>query len=250
MGRKRDNEENFVGKIHHNPTLDSRIFVVEFPDGEQKEIDIIVRHIFVEFPDGEQKEISYNILAEHLLSQVDEEGNQYRLFKAIVSHRRNKNAVDKADQYRYVGNKKYKKKQEQDALVPIITKLVDAIDDFGGGFHKPAYKDLLIVSMVKFPFSVVKGIIWECGFWIRRLQKKELSDGERAVLTERAVGITWVVSSEEEQQGMMKRELWIKENLKEWKEEQEIKNLSATEQKMYYKLKKKGSTNYQVDVAK
>ena len=87
---------------------------------------------------------------------------------------------------------------------------------------------------------MVKGIIWECGFWIRRFQKKELSDEERAVLTERAVGITWVVSSEEEQQGMMKRELWIKENLKEWKEEQEIKNLSATEQKMYYKLKKKG----------
>jgi hypothetical protein len=50
------------------------------------------------------------VLAEHLLSQIDEEGNQYRLFKAIVNHRKNKNAVDNADQYRFVGNRKYKKR--------------------------------------------------------------------------------------------------------------------------------------------
>ena len=39
---------------------------------------------------------------------------------------------------------------------------------------------------------------------------------------------------------MMKRDLWVLDNLVEWKEEQEIKNLSAAEQKMYNKLKKKG----------
>jgi DnaJ homolog subfamily C member 25 len=133
-----------------------------------------------------------------------------------------------------------KKKMEQDALLPIVTELVNAMHDFGAGFHKPTYQDLLAVTMIKFPYHFGLAVVWQVGFWIRRFQKKELSDEERAVLTERAVGITWKVASEEDKQAMIKRELWIKENLLEWKEEQVIKNLSATEQKMYYKLKKKG----------
>jgi DnaJ homolog subfamily C member 25 len=136
-----------------------------------------------------------------------------------------------------------RKKQEQELLLPIITEFVNAIDDFGGGFHKPTYKDLLIVTMAQFPFKFGKAVIWEIGYWIRRLQKLELNDDERAVLTERAVGITWSVASEEDRQDMVKRQLWIKENFLEWKEEQELKKLSVTEQKMYIKLKKKGKVD-------
>ena len=47
----------------------------------------------VEFLDGERQQIAYNILAEHLLSQVDKEGNQYQLFTEIVNQ-----AVEKSDQ--------------------------------------------------------------------------------------------------------------------------------------------------------
>ena len=54
----------------------------------------------IEFPDGDQKDIAYNIIAEHLYSQTDSEGNQYRLFKEIVNHRKKKLAVDKSDQFR------------------------------------------------------------------------------------------------------------------------------------------------------
>ena len=133
-----------------------------------------------------------------------------------------------------------RKVEEQAALLPIITEFVNEIDDFGGGFHKPTYEDLLIVTMAKFPVTFGKAVIWQIGYWIRRLQKLELNDDERAVLTERSVGIIWSVSSEEEQQAMMKRDLWKKENLIEWKEEQEIKKLSVTEQKMYNKMKKRG----------
>lgn len=133
-----------------------------------------------------------------------------------------------------------RKKQEQDALAPIITELVNAMEDFGGGFHKPTAKDLLIVTMAKFPFKIASGVAWQMGYWIRRLQKKDLTDEERAVLTERAVGVTWLVSSDEDRQEMMKRDLWVLDNLVEWKDEQEIKNLSPAEQKIYNKLKKKG----------
>jgi hypothetical protein len=50
----------------------------------------------VEFLHGERQQVSYNLLAEHLLSQVDEEDNQYQMFKEIVDHRRDpKKAVEK-----------------------------------------------------------------------------------------------------------------------------------------------------------
>jgi hypothetical protein len=54
---------------------------------------------------------SHNLLAEHLLSQVDEEGNQYQLFKEIVDHRKDpKRTIDKADQFYVKNGKQYKKK--------------------------------------------------------------------------------------------------------------------------------------------
>jgi hypothetical protein len=72
-----------------NPVLDSRVYDVEFLDGERQEI-------------------SYNLLAEHLLSQVDKEGNQYQIFKEIVDHRKDpERAVNKANQMYNQGNKLY-----------------------------------------------------------------------------------------------------------------------------------------------
>jgi hypothetical protein len=76
---------------------------------------------------------------------------------------------------------------------------------------------------------------------IRRLLKKELSDEERDWLTERAVGpVSWDIASDEGRQAMVKRELWMKDNKLVWKEEQEMQNMSAADQKYYAKLKKKG----------
>jgi hypothetical protein len=61
IGRKRNRDGNLIGHRHINPIIDSRIYIVEFPDGSIKDI-------------------SFNILAEHLFSQVDDEGKQHRLF--------------------------------------------------------------------------------------------------------------------------------------------------------------------------
>ena len=56
LGRKRNSEGNLIGRAHKIPTLDSRVFTVRFHDGEEKDI-------------------TYSVLAEHLYSQVDSEGN-------------------------------------------------------------------------------------------------------------------------------------------------------------------------------
>jgi DnaJ family protein C protein 25 len=136
---------------------------------------------------------------------------------------------------------KEKKKLEQDALRPIVTELVNKIDDFGAGFHKPTWRDLFMVKLSKFPYHFVTGVAWQAKYSIRRLQKKELHAEERTVLTERAVGnVGWDLASDEERKEMVKRELWIMDNLIEWKDEQEFKKLSKADQKYYNKMKKRG----------
>jgi hypothetical protein len=71
--------------------LDSRIYIVKFPDGEIKDV-------------------GFNILAEHLFSQMDKDENQFRLFSSIIGHRRNANKIDKDDQMQITGKIKIKKK--------------------------------------------------------------------------------------------------------------------------------------------
>jgi hypothetical protein len=93
LGRKRDADGLFIGRKHSNPILDSRIFTVEFPDGDQQDL-------------------AYNVIAEHLFAQCDSEGTQYQVFRGIINHRRIDNkAVDKADQYRVETNGKRVKKK-------------------------------------------------------------------------------------------------------------------------------------------
>lgn len=136
---------------------------------------------------------------------------------------------------------KDKKKVEMIGLEPIVKEMVYAMDDFGGGFHKPTWKDLMIVSLVRFPYDLTLGLAWNANYMLRRMKGKDLSDEERQVLTKRAVGpVVWDTASEEEHKDMVERELWISANMAEWEEEQEVKKLSKAEQKEYYKLKKKG----------
>ena len=136
---------------------------------------------------------------------------------------------------------KEKKKKENELLRPIITELVNDMEDFGAGFHQPTWKDLFIIKMAQFPFTFAKACWWQANYMRRRFQKLELNDEERMVLTERAVGhVTWDLASEEDRQAMVKRELWIMDNLVDWKEEQEVKTWSKADQKYYAKMKRKG----------
>lgn len=137
--------------------------------------------------------------------------------------------------------KKNKKQETKEALLPVVKALVNEMHDFGGGFHKPTWRDLIAVTLVLLPFKVGSAAWWQTKYMIRRMRKEELNDEEREVLTRRAVGpVCWDTATEEEQQAWLEQELWVSENLVEWTEEQEVKKLSQAEQKHYYKLKKKG----------
>jgi len=139
---------------------------------------------------------------------------------------------------------KEKKEKEGEALRPYVEKLAYEITDFGAGFHKPTWKDLALVKMAMWPLHFATGTAWQVKYWIRRIQKLDLNDEERSVLTERAVGqVIWEFSNEDEKQAMIKRELWKLSNLKEWNEEREFAKLSKSEQKQYKLMKKHEKVN-------
>jgi len=136
--------------------------------------------------------------------------------------------------------KKELKEKENEELRPIIVELVKEITDFGAGFHQPTWRDILIIRMIKWPIIMIKVIGWEARYYSRRLRKMELNEEERQVLTSRAVGhVAWENATDEDKQEMLTRELWIMTNLEEWLEEQEIRQLSSTQQKRYKQWKKK-----------
>ena len=69
-----------VGTYHENPILNTIVYDVEFPDGEVKEY-------------------SANVIAENLLSQVDEEGFTMTVFDSILDYNKDDNAITKKDLY-------------------------------------------------------------------------------------------------------------------------------------------------------
>jgi len=133
-----------------------------------------------------------------------------------------------------------KKKDSLEGLKKIVVDLVNEIDDFGGGFHKPTWKDLFILKLIQFPIVVMKALIWRAKFYFNRLLRKPYSPAELQIMTEVAVGaVAWESASEEEREKMVTLELWESENLEEWREDQKAKLLSIGDQKKHARMKKK-----------
>lgn len=136
--------------------------------------------------------------------------------------------------------KKEIREKENEELRPLITELVKEITDFGAGFHLPTWRDLLIVRMVQWPVVIIGGIVWQTKYLFRRLRKLELNDEEREVLAKRAVGpVAWEAASDKDREEMIKRDLFVMENLELWLEDQQIKQFSKGQQKRINRMKKR-----------
>jgi Reverse transcriptase (RNA-dependent DNA polymerase) len=89
--RKRDENNTPIGTGHDNPVLDTRIYEVEFGDGQVLEY-------------------SANVIAENLYSQVDEEGHRHVILDAITDHKSNASAVPKDDEFVTIRGKNHRRK--------------------------------------------------------------------------------------------------------------------------------------------
>ena len=84
-GRKREADGSMKGTGHAVPMLDTRKYVVEFPDGAEATY-------------------AANVLAEGMYMQCDENGNQFLLLDSIVDHKTDSTAVQPGkDKFRYHG---------------------------------------------------------------------------------------------------------------------------------------------------
>ena len=76
--RKRNENNELIGKAHENPMLDTRIYEIDFGDGTYHEY-------------------TTNLIMENLYSQVDDDGNQYGILKGITNAKSDETAVLKAN---------------------------------------------------------------------------------------------------------------------------------------------------------
>ena len=85
IGKISDRYNNPIGTYDSNPILNSRVYVVMFPDSSVQQYGA-------------------NIIAENLCSQVDEEGRQYMLIDEILDHTSDDISVRKEEGIRMDGN--------------------------------------------------------------------------------------------------------------------------------------------------
>jgi len=79
IGRKRDADGNPTGRANPNSILDTRVYNVEFDDGDVTEL-------------------TANLIAQAMYTQCDADGNQYMLLSQLVDHRKDNTAITVADQ--------------------------------------------------------------------------------------------------------------------------------------------------------
>ena len=83
--RMRDTEGRPIGTAHNNPLLDTREYSVEFLDGHQESL-------------------TANTIAQHLFSEVDEEGRRHILLDDITDYRKDGKAIHKDDAFITMAN--------------------------------------------------------------------------------------------------------------------------------------------------
>ena len=74
VGHKHDNDGNPVGTYHHNPMMNTRVYLAKFADG----------HV---------AEYGANVIAEAIYNQVDDNSFQEVSFKEVIGHQKNSNAM-------------------------------------------------------------------------------------------------------------------------------------------------------------
>lgn len=85
MRRKRTHDGQLIGTSNANPILDTRLYEVEFDDGDHQEF-------------------MANNISQHLFDQIDDDGNITLLLEGIIDHRYDAPAVSRELGWVYMEN--------------------------------------------------------------------------------------------------------------------------------------------------
>ncbi|CAK4722403.1 unnamed protein product [Aphanomyces euteiches] len=126
-----------------------------------------------------------------------------------------------------VKDKKQRKEQERAELEEIIDDLMANLE-ITGGYSKPRVANLLAVRIAVFPFTIAKYLAWQITWWYRySVRGLPYSKEDVQYLTLKALGITedYFLSEQfvEDREEVLRRELWVPENLEEYQKDLETR---------------------------
>lgn len=137
--------------------------------------------------------------------------HEEKLLQDSKNHKKSKSKLSKSEQ-----------REEQERL---IRQVIEEKMDIKGCYSKPTIFDILWVQIVVFPYTLAKYLIWYFQ-WIYRfnIKKEEYGEEEKCFLIRKNLGISqhqFDAVEDHTRLEYLRKELWIKDNYKAWKFEQE-----------------------------
>lgn len=142
---------------------------------------------------------------------------------------------------------RFKSKEEiKEEEEGVIRKIIEDKMDIRGGYAKPHWSDILWVQLVILPVTIYRWTTFYARWlWKFGIKREEYGEEEQLYVIRKFLKISqgqFDQMPEEEVDEMMNKELWIKENFKEWKrvkeEEMRIKMAGSGRYKQYRRYMK------------
>uniref|UniRef100_U5ETT1 Putative molecular chaperone dnaj superfamily n=1 Tax=Corethrella appendiculata TaxID=1370023 RepID=U5ETT1_9DIPT len=123
------------------------------------------------------------------------------------------------------GRNKLSKAEQKLETEKEIRKIIIENMDIQGSYAKPEIVDILFIQIIIFPYTFVKYLIWYFSWiWNYTILGKEYGREEKLYIIRKFMKMghyQFNAIENEKKEEFLYRKLWIKENYKEWKHEQE-----------------------------
>ncbi|CAF1140633.1 unnamed protein product [Rotaria sordida] len=132
--------------------------------------------------------------------------------------------------------RKIMSKQEEEA---ILKQIVERNLDIKGGYKKPSITRVLWLQLVLFPYYLFLKLQWHIRWFYKfNINKHELGEDEKIYLVCRNLKMNreqYESLSEKEHNQIWERQIWIKENFRQWKLEKEVEQKKKLNESGRYK---------------
>lgn len=123
------------------------------------------------------------------------------------------------------GRNRMSKAEQKEELDRTIRMIIEDKMDIKGAYAKPKFTDVLWIQLIILPYTIAKYLHWY-GRWIWNftIMKQPYGEEEKLYLIRKFMGMgqhQFDGIEDRDKQDYLDMELWIKDNFREWKHEQE-----------------------------
>jgi DnaJ homolog subfamily C member 25 len=138
-------------------------------------------------------------------------------------------------------------KEQQEKL---IREIIEEKMDIKGSYSKPSVIDVLWIQLVISPYTIAKFIFWYARWFINfNLLKKPYGMEEKLYLLRKNLGMgenQFNAIEEYTIDDYLRKELWIRDNFKEWKAEQDEEQKAKMAESNRYKSYRRYAKYHQI----